>query len=115
MKQADFSDVQHLQNSGFIKTTADRPAHIDSATRVALIRRGNELFNNGRIEQAKRVFITVQYGDGLIRIGDHYRKQNKPLEAFRMYWLSGDAKTYGPDLEKMAQIVQHWLREDNKL
>ncbi|THB68141.1 MAG: hypothetical protein D6B26_00895 [Spirochaetaceae bacterium] len=105
--------MQQHQHSGFIKTGDERPSHIDSATRVALIRKGNELFNNGRIEQAKRVFITVGYGDGLIRIGDHYRSKKQPLEAFRMYWLAGSERNYGPELEKMAQIVRHWLAEDD--
>ncbi|MFW5800514.1 MAG: hypothetical protein ACOCVC_00660 [Spirochaeta sp.] len=114
MKKPDFSRVRHLQSSGFIKTTDDRPAHIDRATRVALIRKGNELFNDGRVEQAKRVFITVGYSDGLIRIGDYYRTQDKPLDAFRMYWLAGDKRNLEPELEKMAQVIRHWLEEDDK-
>ena len=112
MKQPDFSRVRHLQSTGFIKVTGAGTGHIDSKTRVALIRKGNELFNAGRIDQAKRVFITVAYGDGLIRIGDHYRRHDRPLDAFRMYWLAGDRTKIEPELEKMAQVIRHWLEED---
>ncbi|AFG38268.1 hypothetical protein [Spirochaeta africana] len=112
MEQPDFSRVEHLQSSGFIKTGQDRPAHIDAKTRVALVRKGNELFNAGRIEQARRVFITTGYSDGLIRIGDYYLTKDRPLDAFRMYWLAGDRKKIEPELEKMARVIRHWLQED---
>ena len=115
MKQPDFSHAHHLQDSGFIKVASDRPTHIDSQTRVALIRKGNELFNNGKIEQAKRVFITVAYSDGLTRVGDYYRNQNRPLDAFRMYWLAGDKRNLEPELEKMAQVIRHWLQEEKQI
>lgn len=112
MEKPDFSNVEHLQSSGFIKTTVKRPSHIDSATRTALIRKGNELLNNGRVEQAKRVFLTVGYTDGLVRIGDYYRDQKKPLEAFRMYWQAGDRRNIDPEIERMAMVIRHWLQEE---
>ncbi|GAB6091141.1 hypothetical protein [Spirochaeta dissipatitropha] len=113
MNKPDFKKHEHLRSSGFIKTGGDSPAHIDAATRAALIRKGNELFNNGRVEQAKRVFITVSYGDGLTRIGHHYAENGRPLDAFRMYWIAGDKRNYGPELEKMAMVIRQWLTEDS--
>jgi len=100
---------ESLASKGFVKTTGP---DLDSAQRVALIRKGNELFNSGRIEDAKRVFITTHYTDGLIRLGDHYTREKKPLEAFRMYWLAPDRTKIDYILERMANVVREWLRED---
>jgi hypothetical protein len=104
-----FNDA--LAARGFVKTT-DRPA-LDGSQRAALIRRGNELFNTGKFEQAKRVFLTTHYSDGLIRLGDHYSKSNKPLEAFRMYWLAPDSHKTDYLVERMANVIREWLRQDS--
>ena len=96
---------------GFVKVAADKRPQISSEQRSVLIRKANQLFNSGRVEDAKRIFLTVGYSDGIIRAGDHHMKRNQPLEAFRMYWLAPDRAKAGPMIEKMAQIVQAWLRE----
>ncbi|MFW5738253.1 MAG: hypothetical protein ACOCYX_05020, partial [Spirochaetota bacterium] len=57
-----------LAAPGFIKTSRRQGPELSAEQRSALIRRGNELFNKGSIDQAKRVFITTRYTDGLIRI-----------------------------------------------
>ena len=82
--------------------------------RAALIRKGNELFNSGRIEEAKRVFLTTHYSDGLRRLGDHYTKKKQPLEAFRMYWLAPDRSKVDYLIERMANVVREWVREDHE-
>ena len=56
---------------------------VSKEQRAALIRKGNELFNKGEFGLAQRIFITTKYSDGLIRIGDHFAKGGKPLEALR--------------------------------
>lgn len=59
---------------------------VDNQTRMQLIRKGNELFNKGKIDEAARVFVTAEYQDGLKRVGDHYfYKENKPLVALPYY------------------------------
>lgn len=105
--------LERLPSDGFLKVTTDKPANLDSKEKVALIRKGNELFNRGKIDLAKRIFITAGYTDGLIRIGDLYFKQNLPLEALKMYWLAPDSKKVDTMVEKMGAIIRKWLREDN--
>lgn len=96
---------------GFVKVASDQRPEISAQQKTVLIRKGNELFNHGRIDDAKRIFLTVGYSDGIIRVGDYHMKKNQPLEAFRMYWLAPDRGKTEPMIEKMAQIVQAWLRE----
>ncbi|HMV37088.1 MAG TPA: hypothetical protein PKM44_02735 [Turneriella sp.] len=51
-----------------------------------LIRRGNELFNQGRFFEAGRVYTTVGYKTGLIRLGDlFYFEKEMPLVAYGFY------------------------------
>ncbi len=103
------------RNNGFTKTSAPaehkRPK-LTSEQRTTLIRKGNELFNNGHYETAKRIFITVRYTDGLIRLGDLYYKQNKPLAAFQMYRLAPDSGKTARMIERMALVLRTWLLED---
>ena len=109
-KQAEvFND--ELAAPGFIKTSRSREPEISSEQRTALVRKGNEFFNAGNIEQAKRIFLTTRYTDGIIRVGDHYMKQAKPLEAFRMYWLAPERRKSEQLIEKMAGVVRSWLEE----
>ncbi|GAB4221793.1 MAG: hypothetical protein Kow009_13060 [Spirochaetales bacterium] len=91
----------------FVKTTAPPP--IPSSQRAALVRKGNALFNEGNIELAKRIFITLRYGDGLIRVGDYHYKRNEFLEAFRMYWLANEKVKSEKLIEKMAQVIREWI------
>ena len=72
----------------FIKTS-DLPLEgLSDQQKVALNRRANALLNEGKIEMAKRIFITTGYSDGLTRIGDNYNKENKYLDALKMYLLA---------------------------
>jgi hypothetical protein len=77
-----------------------------------LIRKANELFNKGEILHSKRIFLTVGYTDGIIRIGDYYYKKNDFLNALQMYILAPDRPKADKILEKMAQVVQHWIKEE---
>jgi hypothetical protein len=107
--KAGFRD--ELANPGFQKTTLEKRPALSGEQRTALIRRGNELFNRGSIVQARRVFLTARYTDGLIRIGDYYLKKNNHLEAFRMYWLAPEHRKAEYLIERMAGVVRTWLQE----
>ena len=113
---ADRKDVfdDNLAAPGFVKTGQDARPQLSGQQRAALIRKGNELFNNKRFEEAKRVFVTAHYTDGLIRLGDHYSKQNDVLEAFRMYWLAPERRKVEYLTERMAGVVKSWLAEDEE-
>lgn len=102
---------KHPPHPGFQKVSQ---APVSSQQRAVLIRRGNQLFNEGKIDEAKRIFLTVGYGDGLIRLGDWYDKKKRPLEAFRMYWLASEPGKTQAMIEKMAAVVRMWLKESNE-
>ncbi len=105
MKQLKFP------GSGLIKSASPKAPEISKAQKVALIRKGNELFNTGNIEQAKKIFLTTRYTDGLIRIGDYYQKQNRYLQALQMYVIAPENHRKERLVEKMAVVVRNWLYE----
>ena len=97
---------------GFIKLTKSDRSGMSDAQRIALNRKGNEFFNAGHIEQAKKIFLTTGYSDGIIRLGNLYLDREEPLEAYRMYWLAPAPGKVASMTEKMAAIVQQWIHED---
>ena len=94
----------------FIKTTV-RPA-IDGSRKAALNRKGNVLYNSGDIEGARRIFITTGYSDGLSRIGDYYKSQNRLIEALQMYWIAPDRNKSEPLLAQLASIIHNLIKEE---
>jgi hypothetical protein len=107
--------LRRLPKDGFLKITAEKPAgsaRLAESERVALIRKGNELFNLKKFDLARKIFVTTGYADGLIRLGDAYLKESKPLEAFRMYLLAPDSKKVEALLEKSVAVLRHWLSEE---
>jgi len=104
-----------IPDEGFIKITRDGDAKsLSRKQKTALIRKGNELFNQGKYELAKRIFITTGYSDGLLRMGDLYYKRQQILEAFRMYCLAPSKRKVDIMIESMACIVKNWLSEEKK-
>jgi len=99
--------------SGFIKTTV--PPGVDSAQKAALNRKGNVLFNSGDIEGARRIFITTGYSDGLSRVGDYYKSQNRLIEALQMYWIAPDRTKYEPILEQLSGVIRNLIQEDENV
>ncbi|MFP4153090.1 MAG: hypothetical protein ACLFR8_05580 [Alkalispirochaeta sp.] len=108
----DTNDPVGVSSTGFLKVGPADSESIDRAKRAALIRKGNELYNQGNLETAKRIFVTVRYSDGLMRLGNYYMDTGAPLEAFRMFWLAGDRRRVEEMTEQMALIVRKWLHED---
>ena len=83
--------------------------------RVELIRKGNELFNQGRIDEAAKIFLQTNYIDGLVRVGDHYYYQEKKLlKAFVYYKKANYRKRLEELYEKMARVIRFLLEEDKK-
>lgn len=100
-----------LAAPGFVKTASPSGPSLSAQQRTILIRKGNELFNAGNIEQAKRIFVTAHYTDGIIRIGDYHMKHSDPLEALRMYRLAPERAKSEYLIERMAGVVRSWLKE----
>jgi hypothetical protein len=92
----------------FVRTTGGSP-RMSAEKRAALIRKGNELFNQGNFSVAKRIFLTTNYGDGLIRIGDYHYKRKEFPEAFRMYRLANEKMKSDELIEKMVFVIREWL------
>ncbi len=103
-----------FKGEGFIKTGDVPKDDLRQETKAGLNRKGNELFNAGDVEAARRVFQTTGYSDGLIRVGDRYAADGKPIEALKMFWLARDKRRSGELIEKIARIIQNSLVEEAK-
>lgn len=99
-------DLDRFPAEGFIKST-DLPVNsLGTDKKAALNRKGNEYFNKGDFETARRIFITTGYSDGLSRIGDHYSSKGQELEALKLYWLAHNKRKAEPILEKLAKLIE---------
>jgi hypothetical protein len=93
----------------FIKTTVQ--PFMDSAQKAALNRKANVLYNSGDVEGARRIFMATGYSDGLCRIGDYYKSQNRLVEALHMYWIAPDRTKAEPLIMQAALIIQGLVSE----
>ena len=90
---------------GFIKVT-DKPVQsLTSEQKALLNRKGNALFNDGRIGEACRIFITTGYSDGLTRVGDFYLNKNKDLDALKYYVLARNKRKQEVIFERLAKLL----------
>jgi hypothetical protein len=103
--------LKKLPSSGFLKVSEENSATLSQGKRAALIRKGNELFNNGEVELARRIFLTTRYSDGLIRIGDRFVKTGRPLDALRAYWVAPCPEKAQAIVVRMSEVVRQWLKE----
>lgn len=61
---------------------------MEQSERVALIRKGNELFNEKKYDEAIKLFLKAEYKDGIMRVADYYYYDMKqPLSALKFYKL----------------------------
>lgn len=112
MNESLKEEITRKQGSeGFIKITDNPVSSLSSGQKAILNRKGNELFNKGRIEEARRIFITTGYSDGLTRVGDVYQKKNEILKALKLYVLAHNKTKTEPIYEKMAEIISVFLKE----
>ncbi len=102
-----------MPSQGFIKTTSPRVTGLTSEQRILLIRKGNEFFNAGDVTQAKKIFLATGYSDGLIRLGDYYRKKNDPFEALRLYKLAPAPEKAEEIIEKMALTLRNMMQSQD--
>jgi hypothetical protein len=96
--------------NAFIKVSTQAP--VESSQKAVLNRKGNQLFNDGDIEGARRIFMTTGYSDGLARVGDFYKSKDRLLEALKMYWIAPDRKKSAPLIEQLAGVMKSLLNED---
>ena len=86
--------------------------YVDSSTRAKLIRKGNEFFSSGKIKDAEKIFVSVDYKDGLVRLGDYYLDKDI-IKSCEMYFMSENNSKINSFLEKSARIIEKFLKEDN--
>ena len=79
--------------------------------RVALIRKGNELYNDGKIEDAIKIFTATGYKDGLTRVGDlFYFDKKMPLIAYKYYKLAGRKDRINDIFMRMIFALQNLVK-----
>jgi len=106
--------LKKLPTGGLLKTTQDKPATLTQEQRMALIRKGNEVFNRGDVVLAERIYRTTRYGAGLSRVGDWYMRQNRPLEALVAYRSGRCRGKADLVVERMARVLSGWLKEEGE-
>lgn len=106
-----FDKFQLQDTLGFIKTTEKPVSTLTSEQKVGLNRKGNVLFNQGDIEQARRIFVTTGYSDGLTRVADVYVTQNRELDALKLYLLAHNERKSEALLEKIASLISKLITE----
>ena len=96
---------------GFIKVTDNPVAGLTPEQKVILNRKANAMFNNGNIEDARRIFITTGYSDGLTRVGNYYMEKNQSLKALKVYYLAHNNRGTQPIYETIAKVIENLINE----
>lgn len=96
---------------GFIKVTDSPTKGLTSEQKVILNRKANMMFNAGNIEDARRIFITTGYSDGLTRVGNYYMNKNEGLKALKAYYLAHNQRDAEPIYESLAKVISTVLSE----
>jgi hypothetical protein len=97
----------------FFKNVSKSPKTIPRDQKAALNRRGNELYNAGHIEEARRIFLTTGYSDGITRIGDYYKSHGRLMDALRMYWIAPDHKKADEIIVQLAMLVKNLIQRED--
>lgn len=105
--------VKDIPSDGFLKIgKSSSEKSLSPADKAKLVRRGNLFLQEGRMEEARRVFITTRNTQGLLRVGDYYRDNQRPLEALKMY-LAAPApdriEEMGP---RLAAVMKAWISDE---
>ena len=98
----------------FIKVTENALTPLSSEQKVVLNRRGNQLFNEGFINEAQRIFVTTGYSDGLTRVGDYYIAHDNTLEALRMYCLAKNKRKSDPIIDSLVRLIRVLIDTETK-
>ncbi|HBD93087.1 MAG: hypothetical protein A2015_06795 [Spirochaetes bacterium GWF1_31_7] len=86
--------------------------NVDPSTRAMLIRKGNQFFSEGNIKAAEKIFVSVDYKDGILRLGDYYYDNNTIYKAAEMYFMSGNEQKIRMFSENCARIISSLINED---
>lgn len=106
------SSIQRLVQDGFLMTTPDAAA-LPPENKARLNLKGNQLFNQGAVEQAKKIFMTTRYSDGLCRVGDYYSEKADLTSALKFYTLSGRKDKSEPLIQSALQVIRSVMKDDD--
>ena len=114
-KELEQNFVKNLQEKkipdGFIKLTDNPVNGLSSEQKVILNRKANTMFNNGNVEDARRIFITTGYSDGLTRVGNYYMDKKESLKALKAYYLAHNTRETEPIYEQIAKVISKLISE----
>ncbi len=114
-KEIEQNFVKNLQEKkipdGFIKLTDNPVNGLSSEQKVILNRKANTMFNNGNVEDARRIFITTGYSDGLTRVGNYYMDKNESLKALKAYYLAHNTRETEPIYEQIAKVISKLISD----
>jgi hypothetical protein len=96
---------------GFIRNDDHPVLSLTSEQKVILNRKANIMFNNGNIEDARRIYITTGYSDGLTRVGNYYLEKNESLKALKVYFLAHNSRDSEPIYENIAKVISKILED----
>jgi hypothetical protein len=102
---------ERFSSDSLIKSSDTPRKGLAGEEKAKLNRKGNELFNKGELETARRIFQTTGYSDGLIRMGDSYLEARQPALALKMYWLAHDEKRSAELVELAVLAIRNILHE----
>ncbi|MCL2520341.1 MAG: hypothetical protein FWE37_04995 [Spirochaetaceae bacterium] len=114
MKQAGKTQdlLQKLPKEGFIKIgVPDKAPDVSAGDKVALLRKGNILFNEGNIELASKIFLNLNYTDGIVRVGDYYYNKHEYIKAINLFKAAKDEGRVSKTAKKMADVLSGLLAE----
>ena len=97
-----------------IKKGNDKKKRVDPSTRVQLIRKGNEFLSEGNIESAEKIFVTTDYKDGLVRLGDYYLEKNNLYKCAQMYFMSENQSKIDAFCKRSALIIEKLLNQEDE-
>ena len=103
--------LKTMPPEGFLKVTRPPAPEVSSEQKVQLIRKGNELFSRGELEQAKKIFVATRYSDGMIRLGDLYAGEKDYLSAYQMYKMAPAPDRAETMIQKLSAVLKNWLKE----
>lgn len=89
---------------------------VSSSEKVMLIRRGNELFNNKDYKNALKIYLAVNYKDGIARMAGILEHEKKDLiAAMKLYKKAGLHGNVDKIAYDMAQTIRFLIKEDKEL
>jgi hypothetical protein len=110
----DANIFDKFSQGGLIKTGDEPTPDLPSDRKAILNRTGNQLFNGGKVEEARRIFQTTGYSDGLVRVGDRYLADGRSVDALKMYKLAHEHGKSDELIRRMALTIQKLLREEEE-